>query len=61
MKNYGLPNTEMVNCWIMGSRAYSPRGYGSAGILRGEAATPEIKISFLAVVLEKSSCSLFCG
>lgn len=45
-----------MNYQIMRSRVYSPRGYGSAGILRGEAAITEIEISFLAVVLEKSSC-----
>lgn len=61
VKNEDLPNTEMGNDRIMRSRACSPRGYRSAGVLRGEAAITEITISFLAVVLGKSSCSQFCG
>jgi len=57
VKNYGLSNMGMVNYQVMRSHAHSPRGYGSVGILRGEAAVTEIKIYFLVVVLEKSSYS----
>lgn len=62
VKNYGFPNTERelseskiqnLNYQIMRNCACSSRNYGSDGIFRGEVAITEIKISFLAFVLEK--------
>lgn len=70
LKNYRFPNTgrelseseiENLNYHIMRNHTCSSRECGSASILRGEVAITEIRISFLAFVLNKKQLLSVCA